>query len=511
MLDQSFSLKNFQEIFDNENRKGNNVENRFSTDFSESIQKIIDLKNIRKDIQNETDLDIKKVLYKRKKELKRERDSIVSNKLGEIAERINNHKIILNIGAFYGGQSYVFEEKIENYFISKKIQDNINSTYNVKQASRYSILSELVNILEDKFPKYVIRTDIKSFYESIPQKKLVDKINDDYLLSIKTKEYINQIFDSYNVLTSQIDKTTAKGVPRGVGISAYLSELFMRKIDNKIKELDDLVYYARYVDDIIAIFIPKSKNNDNQHYKEYLKSIKKIIKEEAGNDFVINDEKTKEYNLMNGITSIELEKRYYLDKNFQRKEIKLKSNAIQFLGYSIGTLIQIHQTTGIPTDKKNEQLLVELSENKINKFFEKIKLTFQYFNNKKKHSRKYAFKLLSARIRYLTSNTKLRNNKDKVFVGIYYSNPFLNSDTSLEILQKRLKWYIARAGLNTQEKKSIEAFSFIKGFNEKSFDLLPLKNKKYRTHNCKRSNIQNRNNKGVLKFGIAEINSIWKK
>ncbi len=520
MLDQSFSLKNFQEIFDNENRKGNNIEKRFNDDFSDSIQKINDLKNIRKDIQNATDLDVKKVLYKRKKELKKERDSIVASILERTSEKINKHVITLEIGAFHGGQSYVFEEKIENFFISKKIQDNINKTYDVKQSSRYSILSELINILEDKFPKYVIRTDIKNFYESIPQKKLLDKINDDYLLSIKTKDYINQIFASYNDLTGQTDKETAKGVPRGIGISAYLSELFMRKIDNRIKELTDLIYYARYVDDIIIIFIPKTTNNESQFYKEYLKSIKKIIKEEAGNDFIINEEKTEEYNLMNGITSLELEKKYYVNKVLNDKEIKSNPRSINFLGYQIGTLINIYKKTEIDNlgntvevndGKTTNELCVTLSENKVNKYLEKLKLSFQYFKTKKNHNRKQAFKLLCARINYLTSNTKLRNNKDKVFVGIYYSNPFLNSETSLEKLQTRLKWYISRAGLSPNEKKTIEKYSFIEGFQNKAFQLLPLKNKKYKTHNRKRADINNRLNKGILQFGITEINSIWKK
>ena len=81
------------------------------------------------------------------------------------------------------------------------------------------------------------------------------------------------------------------------------------------------------------------------------------------------------------------------------------------------------------------------------------------FTSKKNHNRKNAFRLLSARINYITSNTKLRNNKDKVFVGIHYSNPFLNSDVSLEKLQKRLKWHIDRAGLTNAEKQIMLKFT----------------------------------------------------
>ena len=325
-------------------------------------------------------------------------------------------------------------------------------------------MSQLINLLEDNCPKYVIRTDIKNFYESIPQKILLEKINNDYLLSIKTKKFINQIFESYNELTGKTDTNTAKGVPRGIGISAYLSELFMRNVDNQIQELDDLIYYARYVDDIIAIFVPQSKKVDDSYLKKYLIRIKEIVEKEK---LFINEEKTKEYNLLDSLSSN-----------------NLKNNSINYLGYEIGSA--------------EKQLVIELSERKIKKYFDRIKLSFKSFSKKKHHNRKRAFKLLSARIKYLTSNTKLRNNKDNVFVGIYYSNPFLNSDKSLKKLQAELEENINQAGLTDKQKQKIKAYSFIDGFKKRTFQVLPLKNKIYKNHNR------------ILQFGITEITSIWK-
>lgn len=494
MLDQSFSSKSFQEIFDRENRKGVNIEKKYKDDFVDSLAKVDELVKLRKQIQQEKDFDRKKILYADKKKLKKERDTLVSNVLDKIADGINNHTINLELGGHYGGQSYVFEKNVQNFFISKKIQDNINKTYHVKQSSRYSILSELLNLLEDNFPKYVIRTDIKGFYESIPQKKLLDKINNDYLLSIKAKKFISQIFTSYNNLTGQTNPETNKGVPRGVGISAYLSELFMRSIDNKIRELDDLVYYARYVDDIIAIFVPKSKNIDSRQLTDYKTQLTDLITREG---LVLNVDKTNEYNLLDGI----------FDLRFNDNQPNYIPNPIQYLGYDIGSIIRYKANRKIDS----QDLSVRLSENKINKYFNKIELSFQHFEKKRKHNRKNAFKLLSARINYLTSNTKLRNNKDKVFVGIHYSNPFLNSDVSLEKLQKMLERNIDRLGFTGDEKNIMLEYSFIEGFKSKKFQILPLKNKKYKTHNKKRNDVNNQKNKGILQFGIAEINSIWKR
>ena len=476
MLDQSFSLKSFREIFDIENRKGNNIEKRFKNDFSESEKKVIELIKINHDIRKEKDPDKKKILYAQRKAIKKERNEIIEHKLEEISNQINKHRIEILKGKYHGGESYKFEDNVCNFFISKKIQENIRETYKVRQSSRYAILSQLINLLEDNCPKYVIRTDIKNFYESIPQKILLEKINNDYLLSIKTKKFINQIFESYNKLIGQTDADTAIGVPRGIGISAYLSELFMRNVDNQIQELDDLIYYARYVDDIIAIFVPQSKKVDDNYLKKYLIRIKEIVEKEK---LFINEEKTKEYNLLNSLSSN-----------------NLKNNSINYLGYEIGST--------------SNKLVIELSKNKIDKYIKRIKLSFEYFSKKRHHNRKREFKLLSARIKYLTSNTKLRNNKERVFVGIYYSNPFLNSDKSLEKMEKRLNWYIARAKLTNKEKQEIKAYSFIDGFKKKTFQVLPLKNKIYKNHNRKIRDIQNENNNGILQFGITEITSIWK-
>ena len=66
MLDQSFSQKSFREIFDIENRKGNNIEKRFKDDFSISLAKTLDLKRINKQIRERT-LYPKKGYQKRKK------------------------------------------------------------------------------------------------------------------------------------------------------------------------------------------------------------------------------------------------------------------------------------------------------------------------------------------------------------------------------------------------------------------------------------------------------------
>ena len=134
MLDQSFSQKSFREIFDIENRKGNNIEKRFKNDFSGSKKKVIELIKINDKIREEKDLDKKKNLYVQRKAIKKERNEIIEQKLEEISNQINQHCIKILKGKDYGGQSYKFEDNVYNFFISKKIQENIRETYKVRQS-----------------------------------------------------------------------------------------------------------------------------------------------------------------------------------------------------------------------------------------------------------------------------------------------------------------------------------------------------------------------------------------
>lgn len=483
MKDQTFSAKNFQIIFDSENRKGNDIEKRFPEIFNESIEIRKRIKTQTQNIHKEKDKDRKAELKEERSILKKEREKIVFNILEQISSKVNKSDFAVNIleGAVYGKTSYSLEKSAENVFLSKLLQQNISQTYKIRQSSRYEIISLLINLIEDEFPKVIIRTDIKSFYESIPQDKLMQKIKEDNLLSLKTQRFLKAILRGYNSATGQ--SKDYKGVPRGVGVSAYLSELYMRTIDNKIRELPDLVFYARYVDDIVAVFTPEKEEKGLP--EKYKSQIKTIIEE---NNLSINDRKTLPINLIPGLKSIELS--------------NTKCKPLEFLGYKIGS--KIIKKNGI----ENKYILsIEMTENKLHRYKKKIKLAYDDFKKKKSKNRQSAFKLLLARMDYLSSNTKLRNNKSKVFVGIYYSTPFLRNGESLELLNKSSQWRIRRFGFTVAEKGKLLNCDFVKGFEGKKFRKLPLVKKTYKNHNANKTNSTN---KGVLQFGLSEITKIWK-
>jgi hypothetical protein len=249
---------------------------------------------------------------------------------------------------------------------------------------------------------------------------LIRKLFEDNLLTFLSKRLIHIILTDYGFKAG-----SDKGVPRGVGLSAYLAELYMRDIDNEIKTLPDLIYYARYVDDIIMIFVPSS--NGHKCTKD---EIKEIIKRRS---LSLNLAKTKEIDLAG---------------NNAREEI-------EYLGYKM-----------IVQDGKVE---VRLTDKKINKYKTRIDLTLTSYYNFSKINEKKSRKLLVKRMRFLTGNTRLLNNKKNILVGIYYSNSLLTSITDLKDIDAYLDEQICKTISSPDLKHRLEKFSFSEGFQMKRY------------------------------------------
>ena len=435
MLDQSFSANNLRKIFDLENRKGHYLEGRFfSEEISSKIEEISrELKECHsgyKDLKKNKDSLLSQeyetqriTLNKKKEELVDEKEKLLTATLEKISKEItdNSFKITLKIQNNLTKVVYETEKKdAATYFALKQVQYNIKKLYQVKQSNRYNILCQLKNLLNDKFPKYVIRTDIKDFFETIPGDKIEQKINYDHLLTTSSKKIIKQILSEYTRLSG--DKN---GIPRGVGISSYLAELYMRSIDDKIRSQKDVIYYARYVDDIIVIYAPQP-NSDISNLGQELTN---IISNDSG--LTVNKDKTKLIDLMNP-----------------------KQANLEYLGYKI--------KFGTGTVK------LELTKSKVSKYKNRLSKSFDAYNKTSKFNEQKARKLLIKRIRFLTSNTRLLNNKKNTMVGVYFSNSLLNCSTSLRAVDYYLKYQISTISADAL-KTRLSKLSFVEGFAQQRY------------------------------------------
>jgi hypothetical protein len=474
MLDQSFSYENFRVILDVENRKGNYLENKktFKKDdiFKESrevterkieLNKRIDIefnKLPKKHLRVKEDYRKIDELNLEKEKLNEEREIVLEKILLEVGKKTNNdnYKIKIEKGQTkFGSQLYTVENKPEHFFVLKQLQRNIYKTFKVKQSNRKNIITQLKLILDDGFPKIIIRTDIQSFYETIPHKQLLSKIDENSLLSYPSKKIIKDILNQYwKILIDDGVKSITDervGVPRGIGISAYLSELYMRDFDKKISTYSNITYYCRYVDDIIIVVTPENRNESKtiSNYKTELKNI--VAKSTMLN---INSTKT---------SFIDLRK-----ENQERKISKIYN--LTYLGYKFIISYKKNSTGNI--HKPPTQII--MSDDKLNRYINKIKISFEDFTLEKLRyttNHNGINRLLLQRIRFLTNNYQLVRRKDNVFVGVYYSNEFLNDLTNLVELDKILQTEITRIiaiGKPSLIDK-LQNLSFHKSFKEKSF------------------------------------------
>lgn len=414
MLDQSFSVDNFKKILDSENRKGVYLEGRFFPVIEEISKRIRAC---------EDDTERREIIEEKKRELDKALNKVCKN----IAAP--NFKIELKKIAICGKDKpvYTIENTPECFFSTKQVQKNIYKLYKVKQANRDVIIGQLLNLLEDKLPKCVFKMDIKDFYESIPQERLFSKIHNENLLNPFSKKIIRNILDSYNRL-SENDKKI--GIPRGVGISAYLAELYMEGVDNCINNMEDLIYYARYVDDMVLIFSPTTTNCNKEFYSN---KIKKFIGEEYS--LCLNDDKREGIDL--------------LDKAASRE------HTIKYLGYKI--------TFG------TGEVSTELTGKKFNRYKNRIDKAFKHYVDFKKYNEKKVRKLLEQRIRFLTGNTRLTNNKKNILVGIYFSNKLLTERGNINKLDIHLKKQINIYIKSTRLQKKLKKYRFLDGFEKRRF------------------------------------------
>lgn len=420
MLDQSFSESNFNLIFLKENRKGTIKKNHLNKayfdkhdEFNLVLNEKKELKKIRPLTKDELDS-----FAERLEIINKEKEEIRNGLFSEYSKIINNEDDKFCFEIKYDKQNQIYTTKKDgvHFFALKQLQRNLNTTFKVIQSDRNRIIKQVYNLISDGFPKVVIRTDIHKFYESIPQKELMEKLDNNTLLSPLSKKLLKRLFFEFERVKDLSIMEENKGVPRGFGVSAYLSELYMREIDNEIKSLPDVIYYARYVDDIIIVFSPKTKSQT----RDYIAEIKKIINDE---NLEINDalegRKDKTHR-------IEL----FFDKSLSKNFNELHD--FTFLGYKFNIT---HYPKGFKNHPKTI-ITINLSDERLLRYKKRIEFSISAYNKDSKYNEKRARKLLIDRFKFLCGNYSLNHNKKSISAGIYYSNKMLELSKLGDSLKK---------------------------------------------------------------------------
>ena len=287
-MEWNLDIKSFKRIYNYEQRKGSNIDKLFQNEtieafinllspdsglkdpnpiirercfneFRKSIQEIEGDEKWIESISNLLSHDNfgKKELRKIRRFLSKWKEAYIESLMEEFT---NTKELKIRKGEIIDGkQVYCIENNIRNFIVSRVLQQKISQVYQLKTSNRNIIAAQLRNILADRYPKIVVKADVQSFYESIDFDGVIKNMESDHMMSAQFISLLKNIKYQYGEYSGK-----DKGIPRGIGVSAFIAEYVMRNFDNQVKAMDGLLYYARFVDDVIAIFSAGSNSTKDE-------------------------------------------------------------------------------------------------------------------------------------------------------------------------------------------------------------------------------------------------------
>lgn len=325
-------------------------------------------------------------------------------------------------------------EGVYPYYLLKRFNVTFKTINSLKQADRNEIVSSIIALIKDKRPYSVIRLDIEQFYESVDRNTILYDLKQDIAYSRSTINILEKWFDCF-------EGSNVSGLPRGLSISASLSEYYLRDFDKNVQRIEGVFYYARFVDYIIIF----TTHEPEEIIKEAENHLPKGLRFHQSN-----------------------EKRDVLIIPKENKNSSNKYLEFNYLGYEFS----------ISIEKKELTTRVNFSKRKISNI--KTKIVKSLLDFKKNND----FNLLKSRLCFLTHNYYIHNKyrDTKIRSGIYYNYPFITypEECRLNELDSFLKELLFNSSscsrvlgsphsLSTQQRKILVRMRFSNGYIDKRF------------------------------------------
>lgn len=341
----------------------------------------------------------------------------------------------LKVSDLKGKNVYSLPEFHDELLI-RKVNNNIRHFKRIRNPARTSIVTNLSRIVAEAVPYRIYRLDVKSFFESFSVAHVLKKIDDVDILSLATKRILRDLFKHFVA-------SGGTGIPRGLAISSTLSELMMAEFDTRMKNMSNVFFYARYVDDIIVI----------TSSSECQSSFTKIIADLLPDGLKLSRKKQE-------ITTVPR---------------ATKASVFQFSFEYLGYKFDVNDPGSVNTCR---QVNLGISDGKLRKIKTRIVFAFKDFCK----SRNMAD--LIARIQFLCGNFAL-NDRDrgrKRLAGIFFNYHLIHSSSpscGLGELDSFLHHAITsgrgpifqtfKLRSTAAERRRLASFSFSKGFHSRVF------------------------------------------
>ena len=336
---------------------------------------------------------------------------------------------------------------VQDELVLRQLVRNVKRCMPRASDGRSKIVTNLGLLLAEGVPYRVYRLDVRSFYESFQKHEVLSALNELRQLSPQSKNLIETLLTSHSAIGGL-------GIPRGLSLSAVLSDLLMKQFDHWIRSGVDTFYYSRYVDDIIIMTSGREKP------PEFLTWIKSSLPKGLS----LNPSKRQIVEVLNKVEKV-------------KDSCAPPIFSFDYLGYAFTVS---NPTTVEAGKKKNGELnrivVIDIASRKIKKFKTRIVRAFLDF------IKTSDWDLLRDRVAYLTQNFSVYNAKagGKKLAAIYHSYPLVNTESGalLELDRYLRNAVLASSGrvfsksaplLSGKQKRQLLRSSFVRGHSKQSF------------------------------------------
>lgn len=332
--------------------------------------------------------------------------------------------------------------------VARQLCSNIKRTSKTASRGRAQIVSNLRLLIEEGVPFRVYRLDVKSFYESFKVSHVIAKVGELPVLSPLSKRLLHDLLGCHAALGGT-------GLPRGLALSAALSEYLMRDFDHKVIGHDDVFFFSRYVDDIIVV------TSAREDAVVFVRQIENMLP----SGLRLNPAKRQIEEAIDRVNPT------------KPTDATVHLFKFDYLGYSFRISEPVRdKNKGKQPGDQHRSVAVDIAEKKITRFKTRISRSFLDFSNTGD------WLLLRDRIKFLTNNFSVYNAKagGKKIAGIFYSYPLASSGAEgIASLDKFLRNAIlskngriaslSSAKLTGMQKRQLLSNSFAEGHAKASF------------------------------------------
>jgi Reverse transcriptase (RNA-dependent DNA polymerase) len=320
----------------------------------------------------------------------------------------------------------------------------IRQATQIRPSDRDTIIRRLRTVLAEGVPHRVYKFDISAFFESLDTKRLFEQIANISALprnaTLVLENYLNELRSRGIV-----------GLPRGVPLSATLSEFALQRFDGELSTLPQVYFNARYVDDIIIV--TSARENPN----EFTRKIRRLL---APLGLELNHQKTKRIDI----------------------PVQLKSDGKPILGQFdyLGYNFSIHESTRDADRRLVREVEVTIASTKIVRLKTRLCASIGAFLDDGDIGR------FERRLQLLTGNYNVRDfaKGRSRNTGLYCNYRRVNSQAALveldaffrslligtrNRLAKRLSAKVA-----ADVRRSLLKYSFVQSFNQRTFYNFPI-------------------------------------